>query len=170
MPHNDPYVLEPFRSPISPSSSQDMRNAPGADSDLWHRNIAERSICTQKRRVEAECSNVVGLIGLADIPIASPALAALVAILSAAACARSAGSSSCGGEDSREGPLLLEKAHLVMLPAQLPATVGAPAQLDTLSTSLQRSFYVVYCIPPRASSAQPTANWLTMLKADHAMA
>ena len=131
-----PYVLELFHSAISPSSSQVMRNAPGAESDLWHRNIAERSICTPERRVEAECSNAVGLIGLADIPFASPALAALVAILSAAACARSAGSSSCGGEDSREGPLLLEKAHLVMLPAQLPITVAAPAQLDILSTSL----------------------------------
>ena len=112
----------------------------------------------------------MGFTGLAHIPVASPALAALVASLFAAACARSAGSSSCGGEDSREGPLLLEKAHLVMLPTQLPPTVGAPGQLDILGASLQRSFYVLYCIPPKASSAQPAANWLTMLKADHAMA
>lgn len=44
-----------------------------------------------------------------------------------AACALLAGSSSCRGEDSLEGPLLDENAHFVMLPIQLPATMGASA-------------------------------------------
>lgn len=58
-----------------------------------------------------------------------PILASLLAAYwSAAVSALSRGSSSCGGEDSREGPLLEENAHFVMLPIQLPATVGAPAE------------------------------------------
>lgn len=53
---------------------------------------------------------------------------AFSASLSPAVCAPEA--SSCGGEDSLEGPLLDENAHLVRLPTQLPAPVGPPAFME----------------------------------------